>query len=206
MTYDPQAADGRVRRSTWTTVSCATSTAPCASSADLDRSRQVPSRTGIRARCSSSAVQPGGQRSWQGTIKFVAVHNAALTQQQVQQNYAAGVGATYYLLFDVSCADRHRHSRTSCSRRASTITTAICSISPTFISLDSCLDAVSADPRFRASVLAMNGQELPVDQAYIPLNVTDERTELLTRPRDSCSRPSARSYRCRTVRPRISSS
>ena len=30
------------------------------------------------------------------------IHNVALTQQQIQQNYAAGVGASYYLLFDVS--------------------------------------------------------------------------------------------------------
>ena len=39
---------------------------------------------------------------WTGTLRFAAVHDVALTQQQIQQNYAAGVGATYYLLFDVS--------------------------------------------------------------------------------------------------------
>jgi hypothetical protein len=43
-----------------------------------------------------------GQRQWQGVIKFVAVHNRALTPAQVQQNFAAGVGQKYYLLFGVS--------------------------------------------------------------------------------------------------------
>jgi Concanavalin A-like lectin/glucanases superfamily len=42
------------------------------------------------------------QRSWQGVIKFVAIHNRALTAAQVQQNFAAGVGQKYYLLFGVS--------------------------------------------------------------------------------------------------------
>ena len=43
-----------------------------------------------------------GQRQWQGTIKFAAIHNRALTQAQIQQNFAAGVGQKYFLLFDVS--------------------------------------------------------------------------------------------------------
>ena len=43
-----------------------------------------------------------GQRQWQGVIKFVAIHNRALTQSQIQQNFAAGVGQKYYLLFGVS--------------------------------------------------------------------------------------------------------
>ena len=43
-----------------------------------------------------------GQRQFQGVIKFVAIHNRALTQAQIQQNFAAGVGQKYYLLFGVS--------------------------------------------------------------------------------------------------------
>ena len=42
-----------------------------------------------------------GQRQWQGVIKFVAIHNRALTPAQIQQNFAAGVGQRYYLLFGV---------------------------------------------------------------------------------------------------------
>jgi hypothetical protein len=43
-----------------------------------------------------------GQRQWQGVIKFAAIHNRALTPAQIQQNFAAGVGQKYYLLFGVS--------------------------------------------------------------------------------------------------------
>jgi hypothetical protein len=43
-----------------------------------------------------------GQRQWQGVIKFAAIHGRALTAAQVQQNFAAGVGERYYLLFNVS--------------------------------------------------------------------------------------------------------
>jgi hypothetical protein len=43
-----------------------------------------------------------GQRQWQGVIKFAAVYNRALSAAQVQQNFAAGVGERYYLLFNVS--------------------------------------------------------------------------------------------------------
>jgi hypothetical protein len=43
-----------------------------------------------------------GQRQWQGLIQFVAIYNTALTPAQVQQNFAAGVGQKYYLMFGVS--------------------------------------------------------------------------------------------------------
>ena len=43
-----------------------------------------------------------GQRQWLGVIKFVALHNRALTPAQIQQNFAAGVGEKYYVLFGVS--------------------------------------------------------------------------------------------------------
>jgi hypothetical protein len=40
--------------------------------------------------------------SWAGTIKMVAVHNSALTPEQIQQNFDVGVGQKYYLMFSVS--------------------------------------------------------------------------------------------------------
>ncbi|HEY7964434.1 MAG TPA: LamG-like jellyroll fold domain-containing protein [Steroidobacteraceae bacterium] len=43
-----------------------------------------------------------GQRPWAGVVKFAAIHNRALTAAQIQQNFAAGVGQKYYLLFGVS--------------------------------------------------------------------------------------------------------
>lgn len=41
-------------------------------------------------------------RQWQGTLRLVAIHNRALTPTQVQQNFEAGVGQKYFLLFSVA--------------------------------------------------------------------------------------------------------
>ncbi len=41
-------------------------------------------------------------RPWQGIIRLAAIHNRAMTQEQVQQNYEAGVGEKFFLLFGVS--------------------------------------------------------------------------------------------------------
>ncbi len=41
-------------------------------------------------------------RQWQGKIRLLAIHNRALTQDQITQNYAVGVGEKYFLLFSVS--------------------------------------------------------------------------------------------------------
>ena len=40
-------------------------------------------------------------RQWQGVIRMVAIHNRALTEEQIQQNFAVGVGEKFFLLFHV---------------------------------------------------------------------------------------------------------
>lgn len=39
---------------------------------------------------------------WKGVLKLVSIHNSALSQAQIQQNYNAGVGEKFFLLFDIS--------------------------------------------------------------------------------------------------------
>ena len=43
-----------------------------------------------------------GDRQWQGKLRLVAIHNRALTVTQIQQNFLAGVGEKFYLLFNVA--------------------------------------------------------------------------------------------------------
>ncbi|MEE9492258.1 MAG: LamG domain-containing protein [Gammaproteobacteria bacterium] len=43
-----------------------------------------------------------GDRQWQGVIKMVAIHNRALSADQVQQNFAVGVGEKFFLMFNVA--------------------------------------------------------------------------------------------------------
>ena len=40
-------------------------------------------------------------RQWTGVVRLVAIHNRALTLQQIQQNFEAGVGEKFFLLFGV---------------------------------------------------------------------------------------------------------
>jgi len=46
--------------------------------------------------------ETSSNRQWQGLVRMVAIHNRALTPSQIQQNFDAGVGEKYYMLFDVS--------------------------------------------------------------------------------------------------------
>jgi hypothetical protein len=43
-----------------------------------------------------------GDRQFQGVFRMVAIHNRALTPAQITQNFQAGVGEKFYLLFSVS--------------------------------------------------------------------------------------------------------
>jgi len=47
-------------------------------------------------------AEANGKDQWLGVIRFVAIHNRALTKDQVLQNYNAGVGEKYFMLFDVA--------------------------------------------------------------------------------------------------------
>ncbi len=42
-----------------------------------------------------------GDEQWQGTIRLVAIHDRAMTQEQVLQNFDAGVGEKFFLLFSI---------------------------------------------------------------------------------------------------------
>ena len=48
------------------------------------------------------ANELGQSNPWQGTVRMVAVHNRALTDEQIQQNFKAGVGEKFFLLFSIS--------------------------------------------------------------------------------------------------------
>ncbi len=42
-----------------------------------------------------------GDRQWAGQIRMLAIHNRALTQEQIVQNFGVGVGEKFFLLFAV---------------------------------------------------------------------------------------------------------
>jgi hypothetical protein len=111
----------------------------------------------------------GTANQFQGELRMVAVHNRALTLAQIQQNYAAGVGQKYFLLFNVATLtgvpQGYIMMTVSLNDSYSYLFT-----NPTFISLD---PAQKPDgiPVIGLRI-GVNGTEAPVGQSYIPLNTT----------------------------------
>src|ERR1700733_10894350 len=113
-----------------------------------------------------------GDRSWQGLIKFVAIHSRAMSAAQVMQNFNAGVGERYYLLFNVSTV-------TGVSQAYMMLTVSQYDSysylfnQPTFVSLDPTVTS-STLPSIpvQGIRIGINGTVPQVGQAYIPLNTT----------------------------------
>jgi len=110
-----------------------------------------------------------GDRSWSGLIKFVAIHDRALTAAQVVQNYKAGVGQRYFMLFNV--ADVTGVSQAYVMFTVSQYDSYSYLFSqPTFISLD---PTVTPDGiPVKGIRIGINGAIPNVGQAYIPLDTT----------------------------------
>ena len=105
---------------------------------------------------------------WDGTLRMVAVHNAVLTQQQIQQNFDVGVGEKFFLLFDIS------DKLAGAAPESSYILFAVEQFdswaylfdTPHFITLDGSQPEGIAIEGMR---IAMNGREVPVGQTYATL-------------------------------------
>ncbi len=113
--------------------------------------------------------ETSGDRSWQGLIKFVAVHSRAMSAAQVLQNFNAGVGERYYMLFNVATV-------TGVSQAYVMFTVSqydsygYLFYQPTFISLDPTVKPTSIP--VKGIRIGINGTIPKVGQAYIPLNTT----------------------------------
>ncbi len=46
--------------------------------------------------------EASGDRPWRGKLRMVAIHNRALTPEQVEQNFLVSVGEKFFLLFNIS--------------------------------------------------------------------------------------------------------
>jgi hypothetical protein len=109
-----------------------------------------------------------GDRPWQGVIRFAAVHNRALSPDQVQQNFKAGVGERFYLLFSVAHLIDVPQSYVMFEVSQFDSYSYLFD-KPVFISLD---ESVRPDGlRIRGIRIGINGAEATVGQAYVPLDV-----------------------------------
>lgn len=112
---------------------------------------------------------------WEGTIRLVAIHNAALTQAQVQQNYDVGVGEKFFLLFDVSDILGATPESSYVLFEAQQFDTyAYLFDRPHFVTLDG--SEPSGIP-LKGMRIGMNGVEKQVGQSYSNLDVTIDAAE-----------------------------
>jgi len=107
---------------------------------------------------------------WQGTVRLAAIHDRALTQEQVTQNFDVGVGERFFLLFDIS-------EEISAAQESSYILFEVQQFdsyaylfeNPHFVTLDG--SSPEGIP-LEGIRIAMNGQEIPVGQSYALVNDT----------------------------------
>ena len=113
-----------------------------------------------------------GDRQWAGVLRLVAVHNRALSAQQINQNFEAGVGEKFFLLFSVShLVDvPEAYILFEVSQFDSY---AYLFAKPTFISLDPA--ATPGDIPLAGMRIGVNGGEPLVGQAYrtLDMRITD---------------------------------
>ncbi|WP_299079846.1 LamG domain-containing protein [uncultured Paraglaciecola sp.] len=109
-----------------------------------------------------------GDIPWAGTIRMTAIHNRVLSATQVAQNFDAGIGQKFFLLFDVS--DITDISQSYVVLEGSQFDSySYLFTKPFFISLDN--NATIANIPLQGMRLGINGREANVGQVYQNLDI-----------------------------------
>ncbi len=113
--------------------------------------------------------ETSNERPWQGVIRMLAIHDRALTAEQVEQNFDVGVGQKYYLLFNVS--NLSNISKAYIVFEVSQFDDySYLFNSPFFISLET--NASISSNTIRGMRIGINGKEAAIGQAYRNLDFT----------------------------------
>lgn len=108
-------------------------------------------------------------RQWEGVMRMVAIHNRALTPAQIQQNFDAGVGEKYFMLFNVSHLVNVPESYVMLE--ASQLDSyGIQFTKPTYINLNPTV--TPSNVPIAGIRIGVNGAEADAGQAYVPLDTT----------------------------------
>ena len=106
-------------------------------------------------------------RQWSGKFRLVAIHNRALTQEQITQNFEAGVGEKFFLLFSVSHLTSVPESYILLEV-AQFDSYSYLFNKPTFVSLATNPGPIDID--IKGMRIGINGQEALVGQTFIKLD------------------------------------
>lgn len=113
--------------------------------------------------------EASNDRQWQGVVRLVAIHNRALNLQQIQQNFEAGVGEKFFLLFGVSHLIDVPKAYIM-FEAAQYDSYSYLFNNPKFISLEA--DAMPGNIPLKGMRIGVNGAEAHVGQAYRLLDTT----------------------------------
>ena len=104
-----------------------------------------------------------GTKTWAGVVRLVAIFNRALTQPQIKQNFDAGVGEKYFLMFSVSHLTNIPQSFVVYEGSLFDSYSYLFR-KPFFISLDGTAQPVGLD--IDGIRIGLNGSEAPVGQSF----------------------------------------
>lgn len=112
----------------------------------------------------------GATNDWEGTVRFLAIHNRALTEEQIVANFDVGVGQKYYVMFNV---DEHTGSTDSyvVFQVEQYDDYSYLFSNPFFIILDDNAPIPNNGFSIEGIRIGINGKEAPVGQAFANVNV-----------------------------------
>lgn len=124
--------------------------------------------------------EASNDRAWAGKLRLVAIHNRAMTENQITQNFDAGVGEKFFLLFSVSeqmqannpsCIDAGEHQCFIYFVVSQFDSYSYLFNKPTFVSLNPDFTP-SGTTVVEGLRIGLNGKEPAVGQAFAKMNKT----------------------------------
>lgn len=117
------------------------------------------------------ANELGQTVGWQGTFRMVAIHNRILTQSQIDQNFKAGVGEKFFLLFSISHIDGVPEDSYIKVQAEQFDSYSYLFNNPVYLNLGTTIPAI--DFEISGMRIGINGKEAIVGQSFI--NLTTNR-------------------------------
>jgi hypothetical protein len=111
-----------------------------------------------------------GNSPWEGAVRMAAIHNRALTPEQVQANYDVGVGQKFFLLFSVSHLIDDMNESFIVFEVSQFDSFGYLFSSPFYIDLND--TAAPSGVPLKGMRIGINGREPSVGQAFANLDVT----------------------------------
>ncbi len=131
------------------------------------------------------ANELGTSNGWQGTIRMVAIHNRVLTDEQIQQNFKAGVGERFFLLFSISHVPGVPADSYIKVQAEQFDTYSYLFNNPVYVNLGNPVPAINFV--MKGMRIGINGQEAIVGQSFINLK-TDGSDSTITANNQEVSR------------------